>query len=130
MLRSRFCILCGVVAALVAWLVLGAPQAANAQAKAVSFINDVAPILKENCFACHDGRRGHDVTHQTGELHESGDEAEVVPIEACARDAWLSARSALADGLLRRTTWKNPTPLHQAARTRSGVPARPLASRT
>ena len=25
--------------------------------KPVSFINDVAPILKENCFACHDARR-------------------------------------------------------------------------
>src|SRR5439155_1484314 len=23
----------------------------------VSFINDVAPILKENCFACHDARK-------------------------------------------------------------------------
>src|SRR5437660_7185617 len=23
----------------------------------VSFINDVAPILKENCFACHDGKK-------------------------------------------------------------------------
>src|SRR5207302_42459 len=23
----------------------------------VSFINDVAPILKENCFACHDAKK-------------------------------------------------------------------------
>jgi WD40 repeat protein len=36
-----------------------APQAARAQAakKPVSFINDVAPILKENCFACHDSKK-------------------------------------------------------------------------
>ena len=25
--------------------------------KPVSFINDVAPILKENCFACHDAKK-------------------------------------------------------------------------
>src|SRR5438067_8779143 len=26
-------------------------------AKPVSFINDVAPILKENCYACHDAKK-------------------------------------------------------------------------
>ncbi len=35
----------------------GSPQRASAQAKPVSFINDVAPILKENCFACHDAKK-------------------------------------------------------------------------
>ena len=25
--------------------------------KPVSFINDVAPILKENCYACHDAKK-------------------------------------------------------------------------
>src|ERR1700732_2493541 len=25
--------------------------------KPLSFINDVAPILKENCFACHDSKK-------------------------------------------------------------------------
>ena len=53
----RFCILCAVAAALAAWLILGHAQVANAQAKPVSFINDVAPILKENCFACHDAKK-------------------------------------------------------------------------
>src|SRR4029078_12126525 len=59
MLRSRpcYCILCGVIVALVAYLFLGAPQIPSAQPKAVSFINDVAPILKENCFACHDAKK-------------------------------------------------------------------------
>jgi WD40 repeat protein len=37
------------------------PRMARAQAPApkgpVSFINDVAPILKENCFACHDSKK-------------------------------------------------------------------------
>jgi len=36
----------------------GSPQRASAQAgKPISFINDVAPILKENCFACHDTKK-------------------------------------------------------------------------
>ncbi|MBY0512530.1 MAG: hypothetical protein K2P78_01295 [Gemmataceae bacterium] len=38
-------------------LLLAAPQTASAQTKQVSFINDVAPILKENCFACHDAKK-------------------------------------------------------------------------
>jgi hypothetical protein len=42
-------------------LLLLAPQAVHGQAPPpkgpVSFINDVAPILKENCFACHDSKK-------------------------------------------------------------------------
>lgn len=38
-----------------------APKTAHAQAPApkgpISFIKDVAPILKENCFACHDSKK-------------------------------------------------------------------------
>ena len=54
--RTRLCILCAVLSALAAWLVLAVPRAA-AQEKPISFINDVAPILKENCFACHDAKK-------------------------------------------------------------------------
>ncbi len=54
--RVRLCILCAALAALSAWLVLSVPIA-RAQDKPVSFINDVAPILKENCFACHDAKK-------------------------------------------------------------------------
>ncbi|MFM8274641.1 MAG: c-type cytochrome domain-containing protein [Gemmata sp.] len=60
MLRSRFCacVLCAVVAAALAYLTFFAsPQTASAQQKVVSFINDVAPIFKENCFACHDAKK-------------------------------------------------------------------------
>ena len=32
-------------------------QPAGAGKQAVSFINDVAPILKDNCFACHDAKK-------------------------------------------------------------------------
>src|SRR5271165_1660915 len=65
MRRSHFCF-CVLCAALALSLALGflllAPQPAHAQAPAppkgpISFINDVAPILKENCFACHDAKK-------------------------------------------------------------------------
>jgi hypothetical protein len=61
MLRSRvcYCVLCGLLTlALAGWLLLQ-PPAAQAQAKTgpVSFINDIAPIFKENCFACHDAKK-------------------------------------------------------------------------
>ena len=55
--RTRLCILCAVLSALAAWLVLSAPMAHAQGDKPVSFINDVAPILKENCFACHDAKK-------------------------------------------------------------------------
>ena len=59
MFRRRFCIcaLCA-VASLVAYLLMfGSPSVASAQQKQVSFINDVAPIFKENCLACHDAKK-------------------------------------------------------------------------
>ncbi len=62
MIRSRYlcCVLCsapGLTLALL--LLLGAPPTVSAQDPRgpVSFINDVAPILKENCFACHDAKK-------------------------------------------------------------------------
>ena len=63
MVRRRFCccIACAVAAAMVAYfLLLAAPQTASARQKPnkpVSFINDVAPIIKENCLACHDSKK-------------------------------------------------------------------------
>jgi len=54
--RYRLCILCALLSALAAWLVLAVP-AAHSQDKSVSFIAEVAPILKENCFACHDAKK-------------------------------------------------------------------------
>lgn len=56
MTRFRLCILCALLSALAAWLVLGVSNT-SAQEKSVSFINEVAPILKENCFACHDAKK-------------------------------------------------------------------------
>jgi hypothetical protein len=63
MLRPRccVCILCALLGLTLALLLFfGDQPAAQAQqpaGRAVSFINDVAPILKENCFACHDAKR-------------------------------------------------------------------------
>jgi len=56
--RSCFCIFCAVAAAVLAAMILGADSPASAQApKPVSFIQDVAPILKKSCFACHDAKK-------------------------------------------------------------------------
>lgn len=60
--RTCYCVLCAALAAAVAVLyLLAATPAAVAdeapEAKPVSFITDVAPILKENCYACHDAKK-------------------------------------------------------------------------
>lgn len=56
--RYCACVLCAVAAAVMYFLLFGSAQTASAQeSKPVSFINDVAPILKENCFACHDAKK-------------------------------------------------------------------------
>src|SRR5882762_762984 len=60
--RVCLCILCPLIGlALLLFLLLAQsnPEANAAQAgnKPVSFISDVAPILKDNCFACHDSKK-------------------------------------------------------------------------
>lgn len=59
MTRSPLCWLCPLVGLAVALACLAAPPAAHAQGGTgpVSFIKDIAPILKENCFACHDAKK-------------------------------------------------------------------------
>ncbi|MCI0682821.1 MAG: hypothetical protein L0Y71_12030 [Gemmataceae bacterium] len=54
------CILCALVGLALVWLLMfAAPAVVRAQPPKgpVSFIKDVAPILSENCFACHDAKR-------------------------------------------------------------------------
>jgi hypothetical protein len=55
-----FCVLCALLG-LAFVLLLLAPATVQAQAPTpkgpISFINDVAPILRENCFACHDSKK-------------------------------------------------------------------------
>src|SRR5436305_2345796 len=51
-------------------------------AKPVSFINDVAPILKENCYACHDAKKRSGKLEMTSyaKLRQGGaDDDPVVP---------------------------------------------------
>jgi WD40 repeat protein len=61
--RGRFCwcVLCPLIglAVALAFLLLAPAQGKAGEVKKgpVSFINDVAPILKENCFACHDAKK-------------------------------------------------------------------------
>ncbi|MBA4063177.1 MAG: hypothetical protein C0501_05585 [Isosphaera sp.] len=56
--RFCACVLCAVAAAVATLLMFAGPPSASAQpAKPVSFITDVAPILKENCLACHDSKK-------------------------------------------------------------------------
>ena len=64
MLHSRYCvcILCTALAlSLAVVLMFTATPSASAAPPAkkgkISFINDVAPIFKENCFACHDAKK-------------------------------------------------------------------------
>jgi len=52
-----FCVLCAVLGLALTLLLLAAPSVQAQQPKPVSFINDVAPILKEDCFACHDAKK-------------------------------------------------------------------------
>ena len=78
------CVLCAALGLALLLLLLvpqpaAAPPGANAPGSPgpVSFINDVAPILKENCFACHDAkkRKGkYDMTTFEG-FQKGGDKA-------------------------------------------------------
>lgn len=54
--QNCFCVVCAIAAVAIALLASGyAPV--QAQDKPVSFINDVAPIVKEYCMACHDPKK-------------------------------------------------------------------------
>src|SRR4029077_18403542 len=58
--HSCYCVLCSMIALVLAWLLLAnpVPSVYSQESKGpVSFINQVAPILKENCFACHDAKK-------------------------------------------------------------------------
>jgi WD40 repeat protein len=117
MLRSRFCfcVLCAALGLAAAALLL-TPRSANAQAPAgakrpISFINDVAPILKENCFACHDAKKrkgkldmsSYDSLHKGGSKGETfvpgrPDESLILDLVTAADNARMPPRDS-GDGL-------------------------------
>src|SRR5262245_43040336 len=78
-----YCLLCFALACLLAVFVLlaDAPEVRTQQKKPVSFINEVAPILKENCFACHDTKkRKGKLDMTTVESIRKGGASEIDPI--------------------------------------------------
>jgi WD40 repeat protein len=99
MLRSRlcFCVLCAVLATALALLLMTyAPQTSLAKPAAppsaaggrgagggpVSFINDIAPILKESCFGCHGAKNPKgklDMTHYESLRRGGTKEDPIVP---------------------------------------------------
>jgi hypothetical protein len=83
----RFCILCGALAMIV-WMVLGRAPSIRAQAKRVSFINDVAPIFKENCFACHDAKKRAGKYEMTA-FEKLVDDEHIVPGKSADSELYL-----------------------------------------
>ena len=80
--RYCVCVLCFTLGVLLLLaMMLFSPSATQAApAKPVSFVNDVAPILRESCFACHNGKKRSgkfDMTTYAG-LRKGGDKADPI----------------------------------------------------
>lgn len=80
-----FCVLCaalGITLALACLFLVPSVSLADqpAASKPVSFINEVAPILKENCFACHDAKKRKGKLDMTtyGGLRKGGDKEDPI----------------------------------------------------
>ncbi len=57
---SRLCILCPIFALIIAlliWLLQTVPVQADTPNESISFMRQIAPILRENCFACHNAAK-------------------------------------------------------------------------
>ncbi len=103
MLLSRrycVCVLCFVAGLLLLLaLMFAAPSPAQAANGPVSFINDVAPILKESCYACHNGKKRSGKFDMTtyGGLRKGGDKADPIapgkPEESLILDLLNSSKS-------------------------------------
>lgn len=100
--RYCLCIFCAVLAAAIAALYLfAATPDASADEKRVSFINDVAPILKENCYACHDAKKRSGKLELTSyaKLREGGSKGD--PITPGQPDDSLLIQLLTSDGAKR-----------------------------
>jgi WD40 repeat protein len=111
--RWCVCILCAILAAMIAALLLLAPpiaSAADPPPNSASFINDVAPILKEHCMACHNSRKRAgklDMTTFAG-LRAGG--AHDDPIVAGKPDGSLLVERLTTDGAKRMPPPPNDQP--------------------
>src|SRR6266481_1051257 len=114
-LNARLCVIVG----LLVFVPLSRAAAQSPAAKApVSFINDVAPILKENCFACHDSKKRKGKLDMTTyeSLRKGGDglpKEKIAVIgqwirEGAKLDAGLDPKGDLLREL--RIRWQPPTP--------------------
>ncbi len=92
MRRCRLCVLCPIVAlilAVLAFLLWPGADASGSEASGsvgndqpVSFMDQIAPLLKENCYACHDAKKRKGKLEMTSfeKLMKGGDSGEpVVP---------------------------------------------------
>src|SRR5439155_1623442 len=95
-----FCILCAIVAAALTLLMVLAPSTAMAQSKPVSFINDVAPILKENCYACHDAKKRSGKLDMTSFEQFMAGGASDAPVAAGKPEKRIFTRAERAYGML------------------------------
>ncbi len=95
MFRARpcYCILCAVLGLAIAALMLLAdvPTAVAQEPKgAVSFIRDVAPILKENCYGCHDAKKKKGKLEMTSfETLRKGGSKEDPVVAGNSKDSYL-----------------------------------------
>jgi hypothetical protein len=110
--RSRYCvcIVCAVLAAAIAALLAGPVANAPGSEKQVSFINEVAPILKENCYACHDAKKRSGKLEMTtyGKLRQGGTHED--PIVPANPDESLLVQLLKADGAKRMPPPPKETP--------------------
>src|SRR5579859_403293 len=106
-----FCVLCAIVAGALAVLAMLSPSRTQAQTKPASFINDIAPILKENCYACHDAKkRSGKLDMTTFEKFMQGGNSDA-PVTAGKPDESLLLELVAAKGKKRMPPEGKGTPL-------------------
>jgi tricorn protease-like protein len=94
-----------------------APVKENAGAAPVSFIKDVAPILVQNCIACHNPKKSESKYIMTtfAQLAKGGQQGEGITLEAGDPDASLLVELIRHDGAPRMPYKQDPLPLDKVA---------------
>ena len=114
----------------------GPKPAAAAAAKPVSFMRDVAPILVENCIACHNPRKSESKYVMTtfAQLAKGGQQGEGITLEPGEPDESRLVELIRLDGQPRMPFKQDPLPpgkdrAHRALGHRRGQVRRRLARR-